>query len=575
MHQDRIVFFSNHLHLRFERANMVAATPNFAPLIRRLEKAPNDIHALHEIDENLHSFLPHGFSAIAVSNLKSIVSSTGHFTTDPELSIKLANLNGAELIWKDGYRLLVKLSLFDEEGLVGSILTEQPLPALTQMISEEQSWGETGEMGICGPRERQILCFPQRLKPEVFSIPSGVVDGSRLPMTYALDHETGIMQTRDYRHQQVIAAFGPIGDLGIGMVLNMDTTEIYRPIREQFQIVVPLLLLLIVGGTWLLRLQIGPLVARVYQALGIIQQSEARFRAAAESSLDAFYILESEQDEQGSVVDFRFVYVNQHGRKTLRADQNEIIGGRLSDLSPASLSNGLFDKYKRVRETGESLAEDFQFDPLSTPATWIHLQITSVGTSIFVTSRDITKEKSSEENLLRMAQYDSLTGLPNRALFFDRLHQAIERSKRTGKIMAVMYLDVDRFKTINDSLGHASGDAVLGEFADRLKQSLRSIDTVARLGGDEFTVIAEGLQNRTDTAIIATTIQNAMREPFAINNQLIPISTSIGIACFNNTSITADELLHQADIALYKAKTEGRGKHEIYAEHPTQATTLE
>jgi len=219
------------------------------------------------------------------------------------------------------------------------------------------------------------------------------------------------------------------------------------------------------------------------------------------------------------------------------------------------------------------LLEDLQMNEPDTPPLWIHHQIVKLGDGIAVTAQDITNKKLSEERLLQMAQNDSLTSLPNRALFYDRLEQAVARAKRNRQMMAVMYLDIDRFKAVNDSLGHGAGDELLVRFAQRLRQSVRASDTVARLGGDEFTVIAEGLRSETDSVEIATAIMKAMQPPFNISSQTMSVTTSIGIACLaNDETISTNELLRRADSALYQVKSHGRNGYEIYAKPDTASS---
>jgi signal transduction histidine kinase len=167
------------------------------------------------------------------------------------------------------------------------VLAEQPLPVLTRFAQNVLGMGATGDMGLCVQREEQLQCFPQRLNPKVFSIPLVNIAGEPLPATRALRGETGVIITRDYRAQNVVAAFGPVGDWGLGMVVKIDAAEIFQPIRERLQIVIGLLLLLVAGGTLLLRSQIRPLATKLVDA-----ESQARSRTAeveaANRELEAF-----------------------------------------------------------------------------------------------------------------------------------------------------------------------------------------------------------------------------------------------------------------------------------------------
>ncbi len=173
---------------------------------------------------------------------------------------------------------------------------------------------------------------------------------------------------------------------------------------------------------------------------------------------------------------------------------------------------------------------------------------------------DIGKLKKAEENLNRMAFYDSLTGLPNRALFMDRFKQALARAQRAGNRVALVYLDLDRFKHVNDSLGHHAGDELLSKTAERIQGQVRETDTVCRIGGDEFTVILESIGSSGDAAAVSRKIIASLKESFDIEGSEVFIGTSIGIAMFPYDGTDADELIKKADAAMYEAKEHGRGQ---------------
>jgi diguanylate cyclase (GGDEF)-like protein len=176
-----------------------------------------------------------------------------------------------------------------------------------------------------------------------------------------------------------------------------------------------------------------------------------------------------------------------------------------------------------------------------------------------------------ELDLTFRAENDSLTGLPNRALFYDRLETAMARCRRSKKLMALLYLDIDDFKKINDSMGHAAGDDLLRSFAQRLLQCVRASDTVARLGGDEFTVILENLSSRETAQSVVDKLMAALRRPFRTGDMDIQARASIGIAYFTDEMIGTDLLIKQADAALYQAKQRGRNDYWV---HVPQAASV-
>ncbi len=179
--------------------------------------------------------------------------------------------------------------------------------------------------------------------------------------------------------------------------------------------------------------------------------------------------------------------------------------------------------------------------------------------------QDITDRKRAEEQLLHDAFHDALTGLPNRALFMDHVKMAIQRSRRSGdRLFAALFLDLDRFKIINDSLGHMVGDQLLVGIAHRLEACLRPGDTVARLGGDEFTILLEDLAGTEDAIDVARRVQEAVTQPFNIGGHEVFTTASIGIALSTAGYERAEDLLRDADTAMYRAKMEGKKRHVVF-----------
>lgn len=179
---------------------------------------------------------------------------------------------------------------------------------------------------------------------------------------------------------------------------------------------------------------------------------------------------------------------------------------------------------------------------------------------------DVTAQKRLENELAHFAFHDTLTGLANRALFRDRLSQALARADRTNKIVAVMFLDLDNFKTVNDSLGHSAGDTLLQAVTRRLNQTLRRSDTAARLGGDEFAVLIEDVEDRAEVAALAERLLVELRRPVPIGQRQVSTTVSIGIT-FGEADTSSEQLLTNADLAMYLAKSEGKDRFEEYQAH--------
>jgi diguanylate cyclase len=178
--------------------------------------------------------------------------------------------------------------------------------------------------------------------------------------------------------------------------------------------------------------------------------------------------------------------------------------------------------------------------------------------------RDISERKDAEERIRHMAHHDALTGLPNRRMFGDRLHQSLARAKRDGTTVAVLCLDLDRFKHVNDLGGHAAGDELLRQVAQRLNDSVRTEDTVARLGGDEFAIIQVGVAHPDGPGIMADRLLKAISQPFELMGQQTMIGTSVGISLYPGDGEGSEDLVRAADTALYRAKEAGRGTFRFF-----------
>jgi Amt family ammonium transporter len=191
----------------------------------------------------------------------------------------------------------------------------------------------------------------------------------------------------------------------------------------------------------------------------------------------------------------------------------------------------------------------------------------------FFIYQDISERKALEDQLYRKAFYDSMTGLPNRALFLDRLKQTLKRRKRKKHLhSAVFLIDLDRFKWVNDNLGHQAGDTLLKKASHRFLSCVRSMDTVVRLGGDEFAVLLEEISDARQIIAIAKRIRDETARPFMLKEKKVLISASIGIILDTASYIRVDDILRDVDIAMYRAKTTGKSKFRIFGKKLHQRT---
>lgn len=284
----RTEVFRDLIELREINARIAATRPAVIRNLRVIRAGRDDGSNIGNVKAVVDSFIKQGFTAIAYNDVDGkVIASGGAFVQAPAIAVTLATPDKAELLWDGGFLLRHRIPLRDSAGEVGKVLTEQPLPVLTRLARNILGMGVTGDMGLCALREGQLLCFPQRLNPRVFSTPLVNAAGEPFPATRAVRGEIGVIVTRDYRAQNVVAAYGPVGDWGLGMVVKIDAAEVFQPIREQLLIVIGSLFLLVVGGTLLLRSHVRPLATKLVDA-----ETQARSRTAelevANRELEAF-----------------------------------------------------------------------------------------------------------------------------------------------------------------------------------------------------------------------------------------------------------------------------------------------
>jgi diguanylate cyclase (GGDEF)-like protein/PAS domain S-box-containing protein len=186
-------------------------------------------------------------------------------------------------------------------------------------------------------------------------------------------------------------------------------------------------------------------------------------------------------------------------------------------------------------------------------------------TNFVATGKDVTERMEAQERLDRLAHYDALTGLPNRSLFRDRLQHALNRAQRSGRQVAVLVLDLDNFKTINDSLGHDAGDRLLQAVAGGIRVCLRAEDTAARLGGDEFVIVLEDVERVEEVSAVAHKLVDILTQPIQLGEQEVFVTASLGIALYPDDAPDLDDLLKYADTAMYRAKEQGRNTYRFYS----------
>lgn len=296
-------------------------------------------------------------------------------------------------------------------------------------------------------------------------------------------------------------------------------------------------------------------VTKVRRAEQERKRSELRLRQIT----DNLPVLISYMDQQGVVQ-----FANETFRTWLEADPQAMVGKTIRDIVGADLYEPRRPYLERALR-GHRVEFESEVTALGVTRNLTTSYIPDVASDgnvlgVYTLSSDISTLKTYERQLQALARFDTLTGLPNRLQFNEKMAEALERAERSKDGVALMFLDVDRFKSINDTLGHATGDAVLLEFAKRLQACVRNIDLVARLAGDEFVVILEGLHSSAEAAAVARKIVAATAVPMDLNGRPLMVTTSVGVAFQEPAApaITVPKLLARADEALYDAKAAGR-----------------
>jgi len=705
----------NNLDNRIQGALVAALAPEFGTAAAAVLRNPGNRPAIAELTRVAAPLLNHGFTGIGLDSGERHIMIAGRMQ---DKSISFAQINrkdiDAALGWNNGYILRTRIPLAGAASRKhpGFLVYEQALPHLDRIFAEANRFGETGTLPMCARLDaKQLLCFPQREQAGMYIIPD-TYDGRPIPMNFALAGQTGVSHLVDYRGQQVLSAYGPVGNTGLGLVMKIDLSEVLAPIRDELQSALPLIAILVGLGLVMIRSRVRPLIESITSAYAAENIVKERFDAAMQSSPDGFVIYSSVKNPAGNVVDFRCEYLNQRAGQMAKfaserlpeSLEGDLVGRTFLEIFPGQTE--VFEKFRTVALTGQMQSEEMSLPGKDGTAQWYLRQVVPMHQGIAVTYRDITQEKllvqqlqqsnqlrtaivegaaysiistdvngtiltfndaaermlwyradeligkatpeiihvaeeirerakslsqelgrevepgfevfvakarlniaeerewtyvrkdgscfpvllsvtalrdennnfsgflgiaydiserkRNDEYIRHIALHDVLTGLPNRALLDDRVLSAIEQQRRNNTPFALAMMDIDRFKHINDTMGHHIGDLILKEFVERVKTCLRPTDTLARMGGDEFVLLLTESEE-AGAEIVVGRIQAVLVPPINVGVQEVHVTASIGASISPHDGDDINELMRRADVAMYWVKENGRNGYKAFS----------
>ena len=388
--------------------------------------------------------------------------------------------------------------------------------------------------------------------PSVFDADKGAI---RLPAASFVDNEARIVAWHKLKKYPLMS------------IVNQAESEIfadYEQMKRDYILyallsTLTLLVLSMVGISFTNRL------ARKRKQANDIRYT---YRLATEAAQEGFFTVKAIYGQNKIIEDFIIEDCNDRGAHFIGFTKSSLIGNTFSVIYRQEKAQRILSVFRGAMETG------FYEDELKLPnrgkekPIWINRRLVRFGEGLAVTLRDISDAKFHEQALSKMANTDALTGLPNRHWMQTYLPTALEQAKKNNTLLTVLFIDLDNFKNINDTLGHDVGDDLLKAVATRIKAQLRPGDNAVRLGGDEFTVISEGYDGRVHVTPLAERIMTALATPFHLKSgHTHTVSASIGISIYQEDGLSPDSLLKHADIAMYEAKAKGKARYQFYQPH--------
>ena len=542
------------IQLREVTARIAATRPAVLRNLRVIQAGRDDGSHIANVRAVVNGLVQQGITGLAYYDISgNVAASGGSFTQTPEMIVALNTPDKAELLWKGGFILRHRIPLRDEAGVLGMVLTEQQLPMLTRFTQGVFGDSETGDMGLCVLRDKQMQCFPQRLNPQTFVIPLKGKSGALLPMARAILYgESGTIITEDYREQDVVASFGPIGGLGLGMVIKIDAVEIFRPIREQMEISLGLMLLLVAGGSLLLRSQIRPLATRLVDAQNQARSQEQRFKGLLESAPDAIVIANQHGD---------IVLVNSQTESLFGYSRVELLGEKIGLLLPERSNEFFADPEAPLMVAGLELHAQRKDGSEFPVEISLSRQEAEEGILISAAIRDITNRRQAEEALkintknleasnkeLESFSYSvshdlraplrSIDGFSHVLLedYAERLDEggrnALQRIRAASQRMGLLIDDMLALSQVTRRDIHLT-QTDLSQMAASIVADLREAEPQRKV---EF-ILAPGLVAETDAQLVRIALNNLLGNAWKFSGRLPHARIEFGITDHNGEQV--------------------------------------
>ena len=379
-------------------------------------------------------------------------------------------------------------------------------------------------------------------------------------LSAAGSQRTGFFET-DVRGTKTAVSHAPLGIGGWTSMTMQSANEFYGPLKNARHLIDYSLVAVLAAAALALAVITHKRHVAAKREEEVLRRSEERFQSLARNAFELVTVF----DADGTIL-----YESPAVERVLGYSAEDRIGQDGFDYLHPEDQGRARDIAARAMETpGVPVQLEVRGRRSDGEWRWLEVWMTNLlddrsVQGIVANQRDITERRAFQEQLTKQAYHDALTGLPNRALFQSRLEVALARAGRRQRTIAVLFVDLDRFKIINDSLGHETGDDLLVAVAQRLREAVRDEDTVARLSGDEFTVLLEEVEDEVEAAQVAQRIIEDIRRAIDLEGHQVFVGASVGIALSRNGEDRADDLLRDADLAMYRAKEKGRSRYEIF-----------